>query len=809
MLDLKMEVYSPALELLGFLQVHKSVIWEEKAFSSGSFSVDSLITPESLTLLRPENIIWIEGDTAGIIEYVDERADVNGPYITVKGYTLTGILGRRILWGRYNMAGTPPDIMHRLVDDCCINPTRGNAEARKIPGLVLDEPLPPTSRLPDGYTELEYIQSSGTQHIDTGYSPNSLTRTIMDLEILSGSPATAGVFGARESAVLNSNCLWIFGAGMRTDYGATGSTREIALTKEGRHFIDKNKNITTVDGQIVEISTSDFQCNFPMPLFTLSTSGSLAQKIKARLFSCQIYDNDILVRDYIPCANPSGAVGLYDDVSKTFFGNAGSGVFSAGPLISVSGRTASDSGQKIRIQRTGSNLLDTLTELGETYGVAFGVRFNAEIPRMEFWTRWGRDLTVRQSNNPQVFYSTELDDVLESEYTYNSQDYRNVSLVAGEGEGDDRMYVTVEEDVEEAPDVPVNPPAPPEPTKYTVELLVDPEGGGTASGGKTVAAGVSITVTASPAVGYEFAGWSEGGQIVSTSTSYTFTVNADRTLTAVFAALIPVYTVTASIDPAGSGTVTGAGKYQEGTEVTITATPAEGYTFGGWQEGGVTVSESAAYTFTVTGNRAFVAAFAEIPQSRLPAGYTEVEYIHSDNACGIDTGINPIVFSKIKVEVEIEAGAYSTGTEYIFSALGYKSGSFTYFFSFWRGAATTVGYRIYTYNAVNKTETIANKRISTIFDGPGKTITIGDVTATHSITSTSEQKSNLFIWGATATQHSISGKLYSAKVYNSGGLRRDFVPCINPSGAVGLYDLVGGGFYGNAFSGTLTAGPAV
>lgn len=248
MLDLKMEVYSPALELLGFLQVHKSVIWEEKAFSSGSFSIESLITPESLALLQPENIVWIEGDTAGIIEYVEESAGKEGTLITVKGYTLTGILSRRILWGRYSMTGTPPDIMHRLVDDCCINPTRGNVEARKIPGLTL---------------------------LDT----------------------------------------------------------------------------------------------------------------------------------------PTG-------------------------------------GESIRIQRTGSNLLDALGELGETYGVAFGVRFNAEIPRMEFWTRWGRNLTVHQNDNPQVFYSTELDDVLESEYTYNSQDYRNVSLVGGEGEGDDRVYVTVENEID-------------------------------------------------------------------------------------------------------------------------------------------------------------------------------------------------------------------------------------------------------------------------------------------------------------------------------------------------------------------------
>ena len=52
-MDLKMNVYSPALELLGILEVQRSVIWETRAFSSGSFSTESLITDESRSLLVP------------------------------------------------------------------------------------------------------------------------------------------------------------------------------------------------------------------------------------------------------------------------------------------------------------------------------------------------------------------------------------------------------------------------------------------------------------------------------------------------------------------------------------------------------------------------------------------------------------------------------------------------------------------------------------------------------------------------------------------------------------------------------------
>lgn len=72
---------------------------------------------------------------------------------------------------------------------------------------------------------------------------------------------------------------------------------------------------------------------------------------------------------------------------------------------------------------------------------------------------------------------------------------------------------------------------------------------------------------------------------------------------------VQTYTVTLSVDPAGSGTVTGAGEYQEGTQATVTAIQADGYEFAAWKEAGVTVSTDNPYTFTVTGDRTLVAEF--------------------------------------------------------------------------------------------------------------------------------------------------------------------------------------------------------
>ena len=62
---------------------------------------------------------------------------------------------------------------------------------------------------------------------------------------------------------------------------------------------------------------------------------------------------------------------------------------------------------------------------------------------------------------------------------------------------------------------------------------------------------------------------------------------------------------------ASGGTVSGKGVYKNGDTVTVTATVNEeaGYTFGGWQEDGKTVSENPTYEFKAGGDRTLTALF--------------------------------------------------------------------------------------------------------------------------------------------------------------------------------------------------------
>ena len=188
------------------------------------------------------------------------------------------------------------------------------------------------SGLPSGYTQLEYIQSSGTQWIDTGFDPNQNTGVTMDFQLTAAASWQCLFGAANNSSNAASYAFWHSGTSFGFYFGNANNT--IAGTATSRHIIIANKNVATLDdSQSVSIANSQFETNYPILLFAPNYAGASPYPAKMRLYSCQIYDNGTLVRDFIPCINASGAIGLYDIVDGQFYANAGSGTFTAGPEI--------------------------------------------------------------------------------------------------------------------------------------------------------------------------------------------------------------------------------------------------------------------------------------------------------------------------------------------------------------------------------------------------------------------------------------------------------------------------------------------
>src|ERR1700730_15164848 len=136
--------------------------------------------------------------------------------------------------------------------------------------------------------------------------------------------------------------------------------------------------------------------------------------------------------------------------------------------------------------------------------------------------------------------------------------------------------------------------------------------GGSAGGGGTFAAGSSRTVTATANTNYTFTNWTENGSVVSSSVSYTFTLNSYRNLVANFTPTQTDYTITVSASPSTGGIVGGGGTFAAGSSRTVTATANTNYTFTSWAENGSVVSSSSSYTFTLNFNRTLIANFAPV-----------------------------------------------------------------------------------------------------------------------------------------------------------------------------------------------------
>ena len=144
--------------------------------------------------------------------------------------------------------------------------------------------------------------------------------------------------------------------------------------------------------------------------------------------------------------------------------------------------------------------------------------------------------------------------------------------------------------------------------------------------------GANVSLTATPAAGFQFTGWS--GDATGAANPLTVAMTANKAITATFTAAPPAsYTLT--INTAGSGTVAKSpdqATYASGASVSLTATPAAGFQFTGWS--GDATGTVNPLTVAMTANRNITATFTAIPIVQSVASYT---LINADNNADIQT----------------------------------------------------------------------------------------------------------------------------------------------------------------------------
>ncbi len=198
---------------------------------------------------------------------------------------------------------------------------------------------PPTAPTKYGYhfkewisaTPIEYLESTGGQWIDTGFIPDNNTGIEIKIQNLAGNSENY-FFGAGQSAFVRSFESYIWGSTLQFTYSSVTANALPDNTpfilnwrKNVLHYIQNNNDV------LINLPTSSFVSPYSMYLFAIHRASYSTGR--SRIYYCKLYDNHVLVRDFIPVLDKDGVPCMYDKVEGKFYYNAGTGQFIAGPVL--------------------------------------------------------------------------------------------------------------------------------------------------------------------------------------------------------------------------------------------------------------------------------------------------------------------------------------------------------------------------------------------------------------------------------------------------------------------------------------------
>ena len=186
------------------------------------------------------------------------------------------------------------------------------------------------SGLPNGYTAVNYLQSSGTQYIDTGRKLTQDSDITIDFSIVGEKIRDAGIFGSRESS--SKNNLTLFQSKQPTafvgDFSEYQKHRFTTASSLERTKIRMNKSGAWVNDILKKSwsNVADFKTPTNGLIFDVGNNNWTNNKAVMRLYSYT--DGD--AQQLVPCLDANGVPCLYDLIGKTALYNQGAGSFTWG-----------------------------------------------------------------------------------------------------------------------------------------------------------------------------------------------------------------------------------------------------------------------------------------------------------------------------------------------------------------------------------------------------------------------------------------------------------------------------------------------
>jgi len=225
---------------------------------------------------------------------------------------------------------------------------------------------------------VDYLESTGTQYIDTGIYLTNNHSVELDYQLTSASQNRKGIFGglvangARYGALLSpSNNYLEFG------YGSTNVWYQPGLPDTNRHVMKQEKNLLYFDGSLAyTFNTATFTQDFTAPLGNFNYTNY--NPASAKYYASKWWNDDTLVRDYLPAIDENGVGFMFDRVQHLIYDNAGTGVFKY-PAKELE-----------YIRTTGSQYVDTGYMPNQDTKIDLVGKFNDTYPGCLWATRWSQ-----------------------------------------------------------------------------------------------------------------------------------------------------------------------------------------------------------------------------------------------------------------------------------------------------------------------------------------------------------------------------------------------------------------------------------
>ena len=201
----------------------------------------------------------------------------------------------------------------------------------------------PSSWLPSAYQEVEYIQSSWTQYINTGYLPSSNPKIEIDLEFINWASNTwIPLYWRRWATNSTYFCLYVNSSSlyMTPNYAwfDPWTSSWVTISKNTKYNIVNNAWQFYLNWTLkTSASTTNTLADSTYPIFLFDNNINGARQwrnTQMKLYSCKMYNDNTLVRDFVPCYRKSdNVIWLYDRVNNSFYTNSWTWTFTKWPDV--------------------------------------------------------------------------------------------------------------------------------------------------------------------------------------------------------------------------------------------------------------------------------------------------------------------------------------------------------------------------------------------------------------------------------------------------------------------------------------------